>query len=101
MERSLAREKEQPSPCVAEVCRRFLADEEDFSGEKLKALEITDWIDNTDLSVALGANPQPAKKVDKIPEAYGKIERAEEMGFISSFGTRRSLWIFGSILCSG
>jgi guanylate kinase len=53
MERSLAREKEQPSPCVAEVCRRFLADEEDFSGEKLKALEITDWIDNTDLSVAL------------------------------------------------
>ena len=53
MERSLAREKEQPSPCVAEVCRRFLADEEDFSGEKLRALEITDWIDNTDLSVAL------------------------------------------------
>ena len=53
MERSLAREKEQLSPCVAEVCRRFLADEEDFSGEKLRALEITDWIDNTDLSVAL------------------------------------------------
>ena len=53
MERSLAREKEQPSPCVAEVCRRFLADEKDFAEEKLEALEITDWIDNTDLSVAL------------------------------------------------
>lgn len=35
IERALKREKEQNTPCVAELCRRFLADEEDFSEEKL------------------------------------------------------------------
>lgn len=53
IERSLAREKQQTNPCVAEVCRRFLADEEDFSMEKRMALEITDPIENVDMDTAI------------------------------------------------
>lgn len=53
IERSLAREKQQTNPCVAEVCRRFLADEEDFSMEKRMALEITDPIANVDMDTAI------------------------------------------------
>ena len=53
LQRALERERRQTEPKYKELCRRFLADEEDFSGEKLRALEITDGIDNTDLSVAL------------------------------------------------
>ena len=53
MERSLAREKQQEKPCVAEVCRRFLADEEDFSEENLQRLGITLRISNISLEQAL------------------------------------------------
>lgn len=53
MQRALAREKEQENPCVAEVCRRFLADEEDFSLEKLKALGIDKKIRNHDREDAI------------------------------------------------
>lgn len=35
LERALAREKKQEHPKYAELCRRFLADEEDFSETKL------------------------------------------------------------------
>ncbi len=53
MERSLAREKQQETPCVAEVCRRFLADEEDFSEEKLLQMGIVERISNIHLEKAL------------------------------------------------
>ena len=53
IERSLAREKQQEKPCVAEVCRRFLADEADFSEENLQRLGITDRITNISLEQAL------------------------------------------------
>ena len=36
LQRSLGRERKQKNPEYKEVCRRFLADEEDFSEEKLK-----------------------------------------------------------------
>lgn len=36
LSRALEREKEQPYPRYAELCRRFLADSEDFSEENLK-----------------------------------------------------------------
>lgn len=52
IQRSLAREGEQENPCVAEVCRRFLADEEDFSEEKLKQAGIRTGIVNEDLACA-------------------------------------------------
>ena len=53
MERSLAREKQQEKPCVAEVCRRFLADEADFSEENLQRLGIAVRISNISLEHAL------------------------------------------------
>jgi len=53
MERSLARERQQEKPCVAEVCRRFLADEEDFSEENLKRLGIIRRIPNISLEEAM------------------------------------------------
>ena len=53
MERSLLRERQQAKPCVAEVCRRFLADEEDFSEENLKRLGIDERIENLSLEQAL------------------------------------------------
>ena len=36
LERAIKRERQQAHPNYAEVCRRFLADQEDFSEEKLK-----------------------------------------------------------------
>jgi guanylate kinase len=53
MERSLEREKRQENPCAAEVCRRFLADEEDFSEEKLQAAGIDKRIQNNVLEEAV------------------------------------------------
>ena len=52
MERALFREKQQANPCVAELCRRFLADEKDFSEEKLVQLGINNRVDNTSLDDA-------------------------------------------------
>ena len=52
MERALFREKQQANPCVAELCRRFLADEKDFSEEKLVQLGINDRVNNTSLDDA-------------------------------------------------
>lgn len=40
LQRALERERRQPEPKYAEMCRRFLADEEDFSEEKLAAAGI-------------------------------------------------------------
>lgn len=37
LERALARERQQQNPKYTELCRRFLADEEDFSEEKVYA----------------------------------------------------------------
>lgn len=44
--RALAREREQKEPRYAELCRRFLADTEDFSEERLKAAGITVRFEN-------------------------------------------------------
>ena len=38
--RAIRREQEQETPKYKELCRRFLADEEDFSEEKIKEAEI-------------------------------------------------------------
>ena len=40
MQRALNRERQQENPKYAEYCRRFLADSEDFSEEKIKQCEI-------------------------------------------------------------
>ncbi len=41
LSRSIERERRQEAPSYAEICRRFLADMEDFSEEKLKDAGIT------------------------------------------------------------
>lgn len=44
--RAIEREKRQKSPAYAEMCRRFLADADDFSEENLKKSEITKRFQN-------------------------------------------------------
>ena len=53
LERAVRRERSQVSPCVPELCRRFLADEEDFSEERLQMAGIEMRIVNEDLETAL------------------------------------------------
>ena len=48
LERAIRRERKQASPNFAEVCRRFLADAEDFSEEKLQAAGIDVRFENAD-----------------------------------------------------
>ncbi len=49
LSRSIAREKKQKNPCAAEICRRFLADEEDFSDRKIEKAGIHTVFKNDDL----------------------------------------------------
>ncbi len=53
LRRALEREKEQALPNYAEVCRRYLADEKDFSPENLDRLKIEKAFENDDLEEAL------------------------------------------------
>ena len=49
LSRALERERQQENPGYAEMCRRFLADTEDFSEEKIAAAGITRKFQNVDL----------------------------------------------------
>ena len=49
LERALARERAQKQPKYEEMCRRFLADAEDFSNEKLKEAGILKRFSNIDM----------------------------------------------------
>ena len=50
LQRSIGRERKQKNPEYKEVCRRFLADEEDFSEEKLKEAKINiKFLNNAEL----------------------------------------------------
>ncbi len=51
--RALEREKSQKNPKYAEMCRRFLADEEDFSEEKIFNAGIEKRFENIDLDVCV------------------------------------------------
>ena len=51
LERALSRERMQDEPDYAELCRRFLADREDFSEEKLEEAGITKRYENLDIDV--------------------------------------------------
>ena len=53
LSRALERERQQEEPHYAELCRRFLADQEDFSEENLKNAHITHRFQNTDLHTCL------------------------------------------------
>ena len=51
--RALSREREQREPKYKELCRRFLADAEDFSEEKLAHAEIETRYENVDIEMCL------------------------------------------------
>ena len=51
--RAIRREQEQEKPKYKELCRRFLADEEDFSEEKIKEAEIQKRFVNDDLDLCV------------------------------------------------
>lgn len=47
--RAIKREQQQKEPVYAEVCRRFLADEQDFSKENMEKNQITEMFENHNL----------------------------------------------------
>jgi guanylate kinase len=51
--RAIKREQKQEQPKYAEMCRRYLADEEDFSEENLKKYGITKRYQNIDINICL------------------------------------------------
>ena len=51
LERALARERMQDKPDYAELCRRYLADRQDFSEEKLAEAGISKRYENLDIDV--------------------------------------------------
>ncbi|URZ04838.1 nucleoside/nucleotide kinase family protein [Clostridium felsineum] len=53
LERALKRERNQHKPNYEEMCRRFLADNEDFSGERLKECGIKKYYNNYSLEDCL------------------------------------------------
>ena len=53
LQRALNRERKQETPKYEEMCRRFLADAEDFSEEKLKECKIEKKFENEDLDKCL------------------------------------------------
>lgn len=53
LERALARERGQREPKYKELCRRFLADAEDFSEEELSRAEIETRYENVDLEACI------------------------------------------------
>ena len=54
LSRALTRERSQEKPQYEEMCRRFLADAQDFSEDKIKAAGITRRFQNDDLEACLG-----------------------------------------------
>lgn len=48
--RALSREKKQLNPQYEEMCRRFLADQADFSDEKVRGAGISRWFENRELT---------------------------------------------------
>ncbi len=49
LQRALVRERQQAEPKYAELCRRFIADTEDFSDEKLEEVGIVSGFENIEL----------------------------------------------------
>jgi guanylate kinase len=61
--RAIKREQKQEQPKYAEMCRRFLADEEDFSDENLEKCGITKRYQNLDINICLYEVKEEIKKL--------------------------------------
>lgn len=66
LERAVKREKQQPSPKYTEMCRRFIADEEDFSEEKLAIAGIVKRYDNDILDECLSKIVYDIKNQEQV-----------------------------------
>ena len=66
LQRSIGRERKQRSPEYKEVCRRFLADEEDFSEEKIK---------NAGIDIRFANDTELADCINKLREYIRKETR--------------------------
>lgn len=64
LERALLRERQQSQPKYKEMCRRFIADSEDFSDEKLREAGITKHFANDNLETCF-------KEIKEFIESYG------------------------------
>ncbi len=67
LQRALTRERRQSEPKYSEMCRRFLADEEDFSEENIKQLEITKRYKNHKLESCLSMLVRDILKYKNTP----------------------------------
>ena len=65
LQRALKRERKQNSPQYAELCRRFLADSEDFSEENLYQAGISRRFENRDLEMCLQEIMQYIKEAEE------------------------------------
>ena len=65
LERALKRERSQDNPKYAEMCRRFLADEEDFSEKNILDAGIKIRFENIDLSGCVEEISQYIKSFEK------------------------------------
>jgi guanylate kinase len=61
--RAIKREQKQEQPKYAEMCRRYLADEEDFSEENLQKCGITKRYQNFDINICLYEVKEDIKKL--------------------------------------
>lgn len=74
LERAIEREKEQKSPGYTELCRRFLADCEDFSQEKLEQAGIQQGYHNLDLETCVSEiiDKEGFAMKDRLSRASGR-----------------------------
>lgn len=66
LQRALLREQAQAEPKYAEMCRRFLADEADFSAERLAAAGITTGYENADLEICTARILEEIKRYSRV-----------------------------------
>lgn len=66
LQRALTRERQQKQPKYAELCRRFLADTEDFCEENLKRLGITESFENRETEETLRKICEKIQKMNRI-----------------------------------
>lgn len=79
LSRALARERSQENPKYAEMCRRFLADEEDFSPEKLRKAGIGKGFENRTMEQVLG---EIAAYIIRQTDHKEEQDRAGEAGTV-------------------
>lgn len=67
LQRAIKREQKQENPKYAEVCRRYLADEEDFSEDNLIDFGITNRYQNMDLGICFYQIKEDIKNLSVNP----------------------------------